>query len=149
MPPRRTRAQLTTGSLPRAVSPQDGASGGQAPPPYTDMLLQREYELWQRQSRMYDALLEQHEREQQRWAAERERWVQQEDLLKQEVAELRAQLLYVLSRGPASGVGGGSSAAPASAAFVPQQQRQVAGREPAALPLGLTGETALAAVAWV
>lgn len=129
-------AQSHPRPAPCPATQQDQGQPAPPLPPYSDMLLQREYELWQRQSAMYEQLAAQHEAERRHWAVERERWAAQEASLRQEVAELRAQLLYVLS----SGAGGGavaadarSSTASSAGAYGPPT---LPGREARQLPLG-------------
>jgi hypothetical protein len=115
--------------------------------PYADALLQREYELWQRQAGMYERLEEAHERDLQRFAEERTAWQQTEAALRQEAAELRAQLLYAVAqlnalqaqvaaggKGPAS-FPSVQPAASSTASHYPtatQQPAALSGREPAA-----------------
>ena len=122
--------------LPRSLS-------ASAPPaPYGDALLAREYELWQRQAAMYERLLEQADHEQQRFAEERLEWKATEAALRQEAAELRAQLLYVLAQLNSGQAGGGAAAAQPGAAataasstssyMASSQQAAIAAREPAA-----------------
>jgi peptidoglycan hydrolase-like protein with peptidoglycan-binding domain len=66
---------------------------------YTQDLLAREAELWKRQSQLLDELKEQYANEIQRWVEERAIWQAQEQSLKREISDLRAQLLYALSSG--------------------------------------------------
>lgn len=77
--------------------------------PYGEALLQREYELWQRQNEMLDRLVAVHEADRARWEADRAALVAQEARLQGELAELRLQLLFVLSKLGEAGVqtGGG------------------------------------------
>ncbi len=127
-------------------------SAAPAPPaPYADALLQREYELWQRQAGMYERLQEAHDRDLERFAEERAAWQQTEAALRQEAAELRSQLLYAVAQlnalqaqvaaggGMAGKPGAGSfpsvqPAASSTATHYPSssQQAALAGREPAA-----------------
>jgi len=66
---------------------------------YTQDLLAREGELWKRQSQLLDEMKDQYANEIQRWVEERAIWQAQEQSLKQEISDLRAQLLYALSSG--------------------------------------------------
>ncbi|KAL4419502.1 hypothetical protein ABPG77_002288 [Micractinium sp. CCAP 211/92] len=101
------------------ASSRDGA--GAAGLPFSEALLQREYELWQRQSELYERLQEQHAADLARFDRERAAWQATELALRAEAAELRAQLLYVMSQlGAAHAAGGGPVVGGAAAAGMPQ-----------------------------
>ncbi|PSC70776.1 peptidoglycan binding [Micractinium conductrix] len=121
------------------------APGGGSPAPYAEALLQREYELWQRQSEMFERLQAQHATDLARFDGERAAWQATEAVLRQEAAELRAQLLFLISQlGAATAAGGGPVVGGAMqqqqqqpAAFSAASQAALVGREPAgALPGG-------------
>ena len=116
-----------------------------SPAPYAEALLQREYELWQRQSEMFERLQAQHATDLARFDGERAAWQATEAVLRQEAAELRAQLLFLISQlGAATAAGGGPVVGGAMqqqqqqpAAFSAASQAALVGREPAgALPGG-------------
>lgn len=138
-----TSSRLPTACPLPAVLQEGSAEGAHPgpPPSYADALQAREFELWQRQSRLYDQLLEQQERDRQHWEDERQRWAQQEASLKQEVAELRAQLLYVLSNAQArTGGPGAATSSSGSSGTVYAPPPPLPGRSAAQLPLATAGE---------
>jgi hypothetical protein len=109
------------------------------PPPYGEALLAREYELWQRQAAMYERLLEQADHEQQRFSKERAAWQATEAALREEAAELRAHLLFALTKLNSQQEGGGRAApappSPPGSYVGSSQQAALAAQEPAmALP---------------
>ncbi|KAI3437857.1 hypothetical protein D9Q98_000303 [Chlorella vulgaris] len=125
------RAKHTDGPEPAGSPP--------TPPPYGEALLAREYELWQRQAAMYERLLEQADHEQQRFSKERAAWQATEAALREEAAELRAHLLFALTKLNSQQEGGGRAApappSPPSSYVGSSQQASLAAQEPAmALP---------------
>jgi hypothetical protein len=90
---------------------------------------------------MYERLLEQADLEQERFARERAVWQATEASLRQEAAELRSQLLYVLAQlntlqPGGSAAGGPPGGAPSARSYVGSRpQAAIAGQQPAgALP---------------
>lgn len=113
---------------PRAKHEQPDPAVGPAPQPslpYGEALLQREYELWQRQTEMLDRLQRQHEEDRRHWEQDRSSWAAHEARLQQELAELRSQLLFVLTKlGDVPRVMSGSSSGGSAASYTPSVRQQ-------------------------
>eukprot|EP00887_Chlorella_sp_A99_P007821 scaffold20.g7821.t1 len=132
----------------KAKHEQPDPAVGPAPQPslpYGEALLQREYELWQRQTEMLDRLQRQHEEDRRHWEQDRSRrvaarrgrtscvlpcmdvllWAAHEARLQQELAELRSQLLFVLTKlGDVPRVMSGSSSGGSAASYTPSVRQQ-------------------------